>query len=390
MAKNLHPTDIKHPFISWEEARSIDSEKDRILAVAPGLGAWYQNHARALPWRTDPPDPYGVMVSEIMLQQTRIEAVLPHYAQFMTLFPRIEALAAAPEERVLKAWEGLGYYSRARNLQKAAKVIVQRHNGRMPHIYTEILALPGIGPYTAGAIGSICYGLPVPAVDGNVLRVISRLTASRADVLESGTRKRVEGWLTEVLSDTRVQPALFNEGLMEIGETICLPKGEIRCGVCPLSPLCLARAEGVAEALPVRRKAKARRKEIYTQFLVKAEGEILLQKRPDKGLLAGLYQWPHTEGALNRAQAEQLFCLAGLREIIPLKVYRHVFTHKEWEMHTYRVLLTKKELPQEKPFKNCFYVSMQSLTDEYSLPTAFRQALLLEPLEGGTPENISG
>ena len=228
-----------------------------LLARVPApLLAWYDKEARDLPWRQNT-DPYRVWVSEIMLQQTRVEAVIPYYERFLAAFPDLKALADAPEEQLLKLWEGLGYYSRARNLQKAAREALSRFGG-LPGQVQELSSLPGIGAYTAGAIASIAFSRPVPAVDGNVLRVVARLTDSHDDVLSPAVKREAEKAVAAVIPHDR--PGDFNQAVMDLGATVCLPNGAPRCEVCPLAELCLGLARSTAPELPVKTKKKERQK----------------------------------------------------------------------------------------------------------------------------------
>ena len=272
------------------------SEEERLRAINGPLIDWYREHARDLPWRKDR-DAYHVWISEIMLQQTRVEAVKPYYLRFMEAFPNAEALAGAEDEVLLKMWEGLGYYSRARNLKKAAIRIRDEYGGELPASGEELLTLPGIGSYTAGAVASIAFGIPAPAVDGNVLRVLSRFLGSRLDVSLSGTKKRFEKLLSETMD--REEPGLYNQGLFEVGALVCVPNGAPRCGICPLAWLCRAKREGLWEELPVKASKKPRRVQEKTIFVLTSGTQVAIRKRPDKGLLASLYEFPGAEGCLS-------------------------------------------------------------------------------------------
>ena len=225
------------------------------------LLAWYQANARRLPWRENP-TPYRVWVSEMMLQQTRVAAAIPYYLRFLEALPTLEDLAACPRERLMKLWQGLGYYSRAANLQKAAQLVVERYGGRLPADAGALRALPGVGDYTAGAVASIAFGLPCPAVDGNVLRVLARLTANRQDIALPGTKKDCAAALVQIIP--RDCPGDFNQALMDLGATVCLPNGQPLCAQCPLRGLCRARALGLQAELPLREKRTARRLEALT------------------------------------------------------------------------------------------------------------------------------
>ena len=295
---------------------------------------WYDAHRRSLPWR-DEVSPYRTWVSEIMLQQTRVAAVLPYFDRFMTAFPTVEALAEADTEQLLKLWEGLGYYSRARNLQRAAKLIAEK--GEFPHTYEEVLALPGIGDYTAGAILSIAFGQAVPAVDGNVLRVLSRVTGSDDNILEDKTRKHFRALTAQLIPQDR--PGAFNQAMMDLGATVCLPGGEPLCSQCPLQGLCAARAQGRQKELPVRISKTRRRTEEKTVFLLLRSGEAALRQRPDTGLLAGLWEYPHVEGQLDESAAAAQLAQWGIvpRRWVKQVKFHHIFTHIRWEMTGYVV-----------------------------------------------------
>ena len=296
---------------------------------------WYRANARDLPWRRTR-DPYRIWVSEIMLQQTRVAAVLGYYARFLTAFPTVEALAAAPEERLMKLWEGLGYYSRARNLQKAAKIVAEQ-GGRFPDTYEELLKLPGIGDYTAGAIASAAFGQREAAVDGNVLRVVMRLTDCHDDIADPKVKKAVRAQVQAVMPETAEDIRVFNQATMELGATVCAPNGPPRCLECPARDFCLGRLRGTAEILPVKGAKKPRRVEERTVFLLLRQGRIALRKRPGTGLLAGLWEFPNVEGDLDEAAASAAVEGWGLepRQWESRLAARHIFTHVEWHMTGY-------------------------------------------------------
>ncbi len=329
-------------------------------AVAP-LIDWYRVHRRALPWREDP-TPYQVWISEIMLQQTRIEAVLGYYRRFLAALPDIPALAAVEEDALLKLWEGLGYYSRARNLKKAAVLLMER-GGELPRTASELRALPGIGDYTAGAIASIACGEPEPAVDGNVLRVVMRLLASSEDVLAAPTRRRVTA-LLRACYPRGEEAALLTEGLMELGETVCIPNGEPLCALCPLQALCRACLSGTAADYPVRAKAKERRQERRTVLLLRCGDRFALRRRPESGLLAGLWEFPSFEGEKSPEELEALLALR-FTQCVPCGEARHVFTHVEWQM---RGLLAACE----SEAAGFTWATREEIAVRYSIPTAYR------------------
>ena len=345
-----------------------DVVEDReLLAQLPErLLAWYDAGARVLPWREDP-TPYRVWVSEIMLQQTRVEAVKPYYERFLTALPTVQALAEAPEEQLLKLWEGLGYYNRVRNLQKGAQTVMDRFEGQIPTSFEELRTLPGIGDYTAGAIASIAFQLPVPAVDGNVLRVISRVLCRYDNILDPKVKRRVEGELRQILP-RRVGD--FNQSLMELGAMVCQPNGPPKCLLCPLGQLCRAHAQGVAEELPVKTKPKPRKVQDRTVFLLfSKEGRLALARRPEKGLLAGLWELPAAESALDRKGAlSWLESLGGEGELSPGPKAKHIFSHVEWHMTSW-VVTGVGELPEFA------WAAGEELRQAYPLPAAFKAFL---------------
>lgn len=312
----------------------MNQPQQQLNAMAAPLLRWYDIHKRQLPWR-ETTDPYRVWVSEIMLQQTRVAAVIPYYQRWMETLPDVAALAAVDEERLLKLWEGLGYYSRARNLQKAAKVIMEQYSGRFPGTYEELLVLPGIGEYTAGAIASIAFGQPVPAVDGNVLRVASRVALLEGDIMDQKVRRQFRQMMLEATPKDR--PGAYNQALMDLGATVCLPNGTPDCENCPLAPLCQARTEGRQEELPNRSKKSPRRREDMTVYLMIRQGQVALRKRADTGLLAGLWEFPYVSGTLPEDTAEAPLADWGLRPIDWRQriLARHIFTHVEWYMTGY-------------------------------------------------------
>ncbi len=338
---------------------------DTIFAQLPGaLLPWYQVHKRDLPWRQCR-EPYKVWLSEIMLQQTRVEAVKGYYTRFLEALPTIEALANAEEVQLLKLWEGLGYYSRVRNLQKAAQVIIHEYGGEFPQTHKQILALPGIGPYTAGAICSIAFGLPHAAVDGNVLRVISRLTADPTPIDLPAFRTRIQERLEAVYPP---QAGDFTQALMELGATICGPNRNPDCEKCPCGSFCRGYQQNIAKDLPKKLPKKARRTEERTVFLLCCEGRYALCRRPDTGLLAGLWQFPDVPGKLELPEA-----LATLEDlgIHPRQVLRqvektHIFTHIQWDMRG--ICLEVVE-----PGGDFTWLTAAEIEESTALPTAYRQ-----------------
>lgn len=325
---------------------------------------WFAKNARVLPWR-DIPTPYRVWISEIMLQQTRVEAVKPYFARFMKELPDVAALAQVPDEKLMKLWEGLGYYSRARNLKRAAQVIMEQHNGEVPSSYEKLLELPGIGSYTAGAVASIAFGESVPAVDGNVLRVFTRITACGDTVSDMAVKRRVEQAVHAVIP--RGKAGVFNQALMELGATVCLPGGEPHCSACPVQTLCKAHALGIERSFPVKAKKAPRRAEERTVLLLVSAGEAALIKRPANGLLAGLWEFPNIEGFLTEDGVQEVVSAwgANVQNIRPLPPAKHIFSHVEWHMQGWWVDVDS--LP--KQFMPAGRIDLQ---EQYALPSAFR------------------
>ena len=332
---------------------------ESVKNLIPCLLSWYGSNARKLPWR-EHPFPYNVWVSEIMLQQTRVETVLPYYRRFMERLPDVRSLWDCPEEELLKLWEGLGYYSRVRNMQKAAGIIMEKYGGKLPETVKELLSLPGIGSYTAGAIASIACGREEPAVDGNVLRVMSRVNGSLAVIDEPRVKKAWEEILRDALhlygeaygeaagteraseSEKFNYSGAFNQALMDLGAGICLPNGAPLCERCPLMDRCAARREKLILKIPVRAKKKSRRVEERTIFAILKKDALLLRKREEKGLLAGLWELPNREGRLSEKEAlEEIQHLGfSVRKISPMPEAKHIFTHVEWHMRGYLLRVT--------------------------------------------------
>ena len=357
--------------IEKEEQKKISATAvgdSQLGGIVEPLLAWYDAHARVLPWR-EQPTPYRVWVSEIMLQQTRVEAVKPYFERFMTALPGIRDLAEAPEDQILKLWEGLGYYNRVRNMQKAAQKLTAEYDGEMPADFEAILALPGIGSYTAGAIASIAFGLPYPAVDGNVLRVLSRIEKSYDDILKQSVKRRFEQEVKAVIPAGRAGD--FTQALIELGAIVCVPNGAPRCGECPLAAFCQAHQEGVETELPKKTPPKSRRIQDKTVLVLVSDNQAALRKRPAKGLLAGLYELPNLEGHLKPDQVLDYVKEAGLSpiRIQELPAAKHIFSHIEWHMEGYVVKVEEPE-QQGNPEK-LFFVEKQQMEEKYSIPAAF-------------------
>jgi len=328
------------------------------------LAEWYEEHKRPLPWR-DAGNPYDVWLSEIMLQQTRIEAVKPKFLAFKESLPEIKDLADCEDDFLMHLWEGLGYYSRARNLKKCAAVLVKEYNSQLPDDYALLKKLPGIGPYTAGAIGSIAFNLPVSAVDGNVMRVLARVFAIKDDVRDPKTKEQIEKTIEHVYQTENFPYGNFNQGLMELGETVCLPNGRPLCELCPLSHICSKQWE----TIPYRSKLKER-KIINRTILLITDGEsYLLHKRPDTGLLASLYEFPGIE---KECDEEEVFNIVSAMGYIPssitkLEDSKHIFTHLEWHMAAYEITVSEMIKANDKSYTAVKRKDMRN----YAIPSAF-------------------
>ena len=336
----------------------------KLNEITEPLLHWYQAHARTLPWRENI-SPYRTWISEIMLQQTRVDTVIPYYERFLNELPTVADLAAVPETRLLKLWEGLGYYSRARNLQKAARCVMEKFDGEFPSSYDDILSLPGIGEYTAGAIASIAFGLPVPAVDGNVLRVVCRLTGDRRDIADPKTKNSIREALRNIYPSENCGD--FTQSLMELGATVCLPNGAPRCESCPLAELCTARAKSTVMEIPVKARQKARKIEEKTVLLITCGDQIAIRRRAGEGLLAGLWEFPMLPGHCSAEEAAAFLEEAGfqVKELEKSVSARHIFSHLEWHMRGFRVECAA--MPS-----GFTWVTRRCLKEETALPTAFK------------------
>lgn len=330
---------------------------------------WYPLHARVLPWRQKP-EPYRVWVSEIMLQQTRVEAVRPYFERFMEALPDLVSLAECPQERLLKLWEGLGYYNRVRNMQEAARTVVRDYGGSLPPDYDELLKLKGIGHYTAGAIASIAYGIPVPAVDGNVLRILMRVSEDDSDILKQSVKTQAEQLLKPVIPEN--QAGIFTQAMMELGATVCVPNGAPKCTECPWKPYCLAYRNGSYDGLPKKGKPKPRKIEQKTVLVIRDGQKVLLHRRPQKGLLAGMYEFPNAAGHLTRKEAAAYAEQMGLfpLKVEPLEEARHIFSHIEWQMTGYMIRVAQLDDMAEQ--KEGYVFAQAEVSEEkYAIPSAF-------------------
>ncbi len=361
------PVLLEDSLVSLKKSLSLPS----LLSVPKPLLLWYDRSRRILPWREEP-TPYRVWVSEIMLQQTRVEAVKPYFERFMEQLPDIAALADAPEEKLLKLWEGLGYYNRARNLKQAARQIIDEYGGRMPDTYEELLKLKGIGSYTAGAVASIAYGRAVPAVDGNVLRVAARIRCDERPISDAGVKKAVERELAAAIP--RERPGDFNQAMMELGACVCLPNGAPLCGECPLAGLCMAHAVRCETEYPRKAPKRERTVEDRTVLVVRDGNRAAIRKRPDKGLLAGMYELPSLSGFYTAEEVTAYLAYNGIRvlRILPLEDAKHIFTHREWHMKGYMIRVD--ELAGSAPGKDTkdwIYIEPGEAREKYPIPSAF-------------------
>jgi len=340
----------------------------KIEKINEPLLAWFETGHRILPWREEP-TPYRVWVSEIMLQQTRVEAVKPYYEQFLKELPTIQELAECTEERLLKLWEGLGYYNRVRNMQTAAKTVMEVYHGEFPADYEELLKLKGIGHYTAGAIASIAFGIPVPAVDGNVLRVLTRITMDDTDIMRQSFKTQMENVLKEAMPKDAA--SAYNQALMELGATVCVPNGAPICAQCPLKELCLAKQQGIQMNYPVKAKLKKRRIEKKTVLVIQDGSKVILSKRPKEGLLAGLYEFPNLEGHLKEKEVLNYIQELGLAPVRIQKIEpaKHIFSHIEWHMNGYII----KVAQLEDEVSERLFLEAEDCLKNYPVPSAFER-----------------
>ena len=343
---------------------------EREKKMAEALATWYPQHKRDLPWREDR-DPYHIWISEIMLQQTRVSAVVDYYKRFLAELPDAASLAFVSDERLMKLWQGLGYYRRAANLKKAAEVIVSKYGGVFPDTYEAIRGLPGIGDYTAGAIASIAYGLPTPAVDGNCLRVYARVFAYAGDIAKESTKREVREALLPMYR--QADPMIMTQSLMELGACVCVPNGAPDCGNCPLASVCLAKEKDAWQRYPVKQAKPKRRIEKMEALVLICGDKIAIKKRPETGLLANLWEFPNH--SIDGSDVHTASAFAGTLGAAPSKIlvessYRHIFTHVEWQIAAYCFLCEK--MPEDLT-----WVTREELVETYAVPSAFAPMLAL-------------
>lgn len=340
-----------------------------LYEAAERIVPWFREHKRELPWRKTN-EPYPIWVSEIMLQQTRVEAVKPYYERFLKALPTVRDLAEVEEDKLMKLWEGLGYYNRVRNMQKAAQQIMIDYDGEFPKTFEKIRSLTGVGNYTAGAVSSFAYGIPEPAVDGNVLRVVTRITGDDSDIMKQSTRTKIEDSLREVIPAKAAGD--FNQGLIELGAIVCVPNQEPKCGECPMAQFCEARRQGKISEIPVRTKAKARKIENRTILVFRDHDKIAISKRKEKGLLAGLYELPSVDGHLTIEEVTRYSKSIGLMpvHVKELPAAKHIFSHVEWHMIGYEVKVDELEKTNKKEF---LFIHPEEIQKVYAIPSAFEK-----------------
>lgn len=355
--------------IEIQDEVKVILENPQYYEMANPLVSWYRENKRDLPWRKEI-SAYRVWVSEIMLQQTRVEAVKPYFERFLKELPDVKSLAEVSEDKLLKLWEGLGYYNRVRNMQLAARQVMVDYKGVFPDTYEEIRKLRGIGNYTAGAISSFAYGIPKPAVDGNVLRVLSRLTGSHEDIMKQSVRNNMERTLEKIIPPESASD--FNQGLIELGAIVCVPNGKPKCESCPLQKICVACEMGLTEEIPVKSKPKGRKIEKKTVLLFKDGEKIAITKRPKKGLLAGLYEFPNLESHLTAKAVTEYCKKIGLMpiHIKKLSAAKHIFSHVEWHMIGYEIKVDELEKTNKKDF---LFITPEEIQKTYPIPSAFEK-----------------
>ena len=343
-------------------------DTERICGISEPLLSWYYAQARDLPWRSAK-DPYAIWVSEIMLQQTRVETVKPYYERFLNTLPTVYDLAGCPDEKLLKLWEGLGYYSRVRNMKKAAEVICRDYGGCLPADAASLRKLPGIGPYTAGAVSSIAFHRAEPAVDGNVMRILARLTGDPSNILEPSVRKRMENLLRRCMPGN--DPGSFNQALMDLGAMVCRSGPLPDCGSCPVRDRCRAAEEKLTDLIPVRYASKEKKKQLWTVLLLYDTRHVLLRQRPERGLLAGMYEFPALSGHLDRNHVLKQVQESGLRtlRIRVLPPARHVFTHIEWQMAGFAVRC--EDFDESGVPAGMTAATPGQVRDQYAVPSAY-------------------
>ncbi len=348
---------------------TTDNNKNQIALVekkkdfTEKILSWYHKNRRTMPWREEPL-PYYIWISEIMLQQTRVDTVIPYFHRFIEKYPDISSLSESDEEELLKYWEGLGYYNRVRNLRVTAMNLMENYDGKLPETFHELLKLKGIGEYTAGAIASEAFGEKVPAVDGNVFRVMARLLGVKEDIKEKKVMDYIKETVKELLPEEEV--GNFNQGMIEVGALICIPNGSPKCGLCPVRKYCVAYDQELQDEIPKKKKQKERKVEERTVLILESDRTFAIRKRPEGKLLGGLYEFFHEEGFYEKEEVLNLLKDMNLEPISiePLKDKKFLFTHIEWRLKAYHI--TQEEL---------LFESIEDIKKKYTLATAFRDYL---------------
>lgn len=338
---------------------------DEIKEFQEALLNWYRKSGRVLPWRSDP-SPYKVWISEIMLQQTRVDTVIPYFNRFISEISTIKDLAETDDEKLYKLWQGLGYYRRASHLKKAAQIMVDQYNDRLPENFNDLLTLPGIGAYTAGAILSIAFNISIPAVDGNVFRIMARINAETGDIQKASVKKRLEACVKELIPSTDAGD--FNQALMDLGANICIPNGIPKCEECPVKNFCKAYSEGLAYTLPVKGNKAVRKTQEITVLKILRDNRLAIRKREEKGLLSNLWELPNYQSFLTEEQCIKILQNNGFKvtSIMPMERVKHAFSHMDWIMIGYLITVEGNE-----DLSSWTWVTREEILNVYSIPSAF-------------------
>ncbi|KAB3526242.1 A/G-specific adenine glycosylase [Alkaliphilus serpentinus] len=360
-------------------------QEDKITEFQRKLLQWYKNHQRKMPWRGSS-SPYEIWVSEIMLQQTRVDTVIPYYKRFIDRLPNLKALAEVEDHQLLKLWEGLGYYSRVRNMKETAKFLMEKHAGAFPKRAKELMELKGIGEYTAGAIASICFGERVAAVDGNVLRVMARLTGSTMDIKDAKVKREIIHQVKSLLP--AVDIGNFNQALIEVGAIICKPNSKPDCFNCPIIAECIAYEKGLQNEIPIKSPRAEKKQQEITVLLMEHKGRFAIKKRTHSKLLKDLWEFPNIEGKKSSVELTKLLKEWGLKviECQPLKNSKAIFTHIQWILSGY--YLAVEEVQDME--RDLMWVTKEELLREYSMASAFKEfrRQLIDGFDPTTNESI--
>lgn len=346
-----------------QEEQLMDCGKSQIRLFQRKILSWYKKSRREMPWR-EQPTPYRIWISEIMLQQTRVDTVIPYFNNFMARYPTVESLASSEENELMKYWEGLGYYSRIKNIRKTAIELVQNHQAKLPESFEELLKLKGIGEYTAGAIASEAFGEKVPAVDGNVFRVFARLTGFREDIREAKSQEKLKVAVRGVLPEKEIGD--FNQGLIELGALICIPKGSPKCELCPVKEFCGSYRDNLQDEIPFRSKARKRTVQERTVFLIQCGDRFAVRKREEGTLLEGLFEIPNREGFYTPEEAKSVVEEMGftVKDLHMIRDKKVVFTHIEWILQGYYFHVAEEN-------DAFLFETKENLLKNYALASAF-------------------